>query len=751
MSKARKIIALLLTMVILSTAAVLTVNATAGEEEAAGADGASKITVHYKSESGTTPYIYYWNSLPVNIETEYPGKQMAKDTAQGEDWYSYTFNDLTKINMLFIENGEQSKELTRNTGEYWYANNRWYTRNPEFIDDIERTDFREETIYFVITTRFYDGDTGNNVHCWDDSKAGNPDSDPAWRGDFQGLIDKLDYIKALGFSAIWITPVVSNASGYDYHGYHAFDFTTVDPRYESSGATFQDLIDAVHEKGMKIVQDVVWNHTGNFGEAFLAPMFEKVYNDVKDLEDINSLVPIEGSEFAKSYPNYASLSADAQYQARLSIMKNTDGKDHDVNDYYHHSPDMGYESKIEQTGQIAGDCVDINTENQAVATYLTDTYMDYVNMGVDAFRLDTEKHINRWTLNSAYFPVFDKVENFYIFGEVCARVRDVWNHNIPSSSPPFFTWAETKSKWQNNWSTTDWEANYNNAYAHYDEHSNTSGVETSDNAFLNGNDYHTPDYSKSNGTGVIDFSMHWNFDNAGSAFRAGLAEDQYMNDSTWNVVYVDSHDYSPDSCQTVRFNFGTQTWAENLCLMFTFRGIPCLFYGSEIEFQKDQVIDVGPNAPLSTTGRAYFGDHLEGTVTATDFSEYTASGEVEETLNYPLAKHIQRLNQIRRAIPALQKGQYSTENVSGDMAYKRRYTDDTVDSFVCVSVTNAATFTNIPNGTYIDAVTGDVKNVTNGTLSIAASGKGNMRVYVLSSGGFDGISGKIGTDGTYLK
>ena len=76
---------------------------------------------------------------------------------------------------------------------------------------------------------------------------------------------------------------------------------------------------------------------------------------------------------------------------------------------------------------------------------------------------------------------------------------------------------------------------------------------------------------------------------------------------------------------------------------------------------------------------------------------------------------------------------------------------DTVDSFVCVSVTNAATFTNIPNGTYIDAVTGDVKNVTNGTLSIAASGKGNMRVYVLSSGGFDGISGKIGTDGTYLK
>lgn len=750
MSKARKIIALLLAIAVLVTGAVFTTSAAKAGEEEAAADSGSKIIVHYKSE-GAVPYIYYWNSLPVNIETQYPGKQMTKDTAQGTNWYTYTFNDLTKVNMLFIVNGEQSKELTRNTGEYWYANNRWYTKNPDNLDDIERTDFREESIYFVITTRFYDGDTGNNVHCWDDSQAGNPDSDPAWRGDFQGLIDKLDYIKALGFSAIWITPVVTNASGYDYHGYHAFDFNTVDVRYESDGATFQDLIDAVHEKGMKIVQDVVWNHTGNFGEAFLAPMFEKKYNTVQDLADISSMVPIEGSEFAKSYPNYDSLNGDAQYQARLSIMKNTDGKDHDINDYYHHSPDMGYESKIEQTGQMAGDCVDINTENQAVATFLTNSYMEYVNMGVDAFRLDTEKHINRWTLNSAYFPVFNKIENFYIFGEVCARVRDVWNHNIPSSSPPFFTWAETESQWMNNWSTTDWESNYENAYAHYDAHNNTSNVQTSDNAFLKGNNYHTPDYSKSNGTGVIDFSMHWNFDTAQEAYRAGLAEDRYINDSTWNVMYVDSHDYGPDSSQKVRYNSGTQAWAENLCLIFTFRGIPCLYYGSEIEFQKGQLIDVGPNAPLSTTGRAYFGDHLEGNVKATDFSEYTASGKVADTLNYPLAKHIQRLNKIRRAIPALQKGQYSTDNVSGDMAFKRRYTGDGVDSFVCVSVTNGATFTNIPNGKYIDAVTGDVKNVTNGTLSISAPGKGNMRVYVLSSNGFTGIDGQIGTAGTYLK
>lgn len=125
-------------------------------------------------------------------------------------------------------------------------------QNPEDMQEFDRVDMREDTIYFVITTRFYDGDTGNDVHCWDDSQANNPDSDPAWRGDFKGLIDKLDYIKALGFSAIWITPVVTNASGYDYHGYHAMDFSTVDVRYESDGATYQDLIDAAHERASRL-------------------------------------------------------------------------------------------------------------------------------------------------------------------------------------------------------------------------------------------------------------------------------------------------------------------------------------------------------------------------------------------------------------------------------------------------------------------------------------------------------------------
>ena len=87
-----------------------------------------------------------------------------------------------------------------------------------------RTDFRDESIYFVLTTRFYDGDKSNNAYCWDHSAAGNG-MDAEWRGDFKGLIEKLDYIKALGFTAVWISPVAENGSGYDYHGYHPIDFS----------------------------------------------------------------------------------------------------------------------------------------------------------------------------------------------------------------------------------------------------------------------------------------------------------------------------------------------------------------------------------------------------------------------------------------------------------------------------------------------------------------------------------------------
>ena len=67
---------------------------------------------------------------------------------------------------------------------------------------------------------------------------------------------------------------------------------------------------------------------------------------------------------------------------------------------------------------------------------------------------------------------------------------------------------------------------------HYGQYQEKSVPEKSTNAFLNGVTYHAPDYSKWNGTGVIDFTMHWNFENANKAFDIAKGEDHAFNDST---------------------------------------------------------------------------------------------------------------------------------------------------------------------------------------------------------------------------
>ncbi|CCK25026.1 secreted alpha-amylase [Streptomyces davaonensis JCM 4913] len=144
------------------------------------------------------------------------------------------------------------------------------------------TDPRKDPIYFVLTARFNDGDSSNNRGGSQHVKSGNAaNNDPMFRGDFKGLVQKLDYIKALGFSAVWITPVVLNRSDYDYHGYHGYDFYKVDPRLESAGASYQDLINAAHAKGMKIYQDVVYNHSSRWGAKGL---FTPTVYGVRDSE-----------------------------------------------------------------------------------------------------------------------------------------------------------------------------------------------------------------------------------------------------------------------------------------------------------------------------------------------------------------------------------------------------------------------------------------------------------------------------------
>ena len=652
----------------------------------------------------------------------------------------------------------------------------------EVSDESSTIDFREEQIYFVITTRFYDGDLSNNVHCWDENPATAAD-DPSWRGDFKGLIEKLDYIKALGFTAVWITPIVENCSGLDYHGYHAMNFSKVDKRYESVDVDFQDLINEAHARDMKIVLDVVFNHTGNFGEDYLAPMFVKDYIN-GDHEDIKSILQPHPNTLIKDYDAYLKAPGAVQYQTRLANMKNTDGVNHDIHNYYHHYGHGNWDTFSSQWMQIAGDCVDLNTENPYVLEYIVKAYSQYIEMGVDAFRIDTGKHIPRLVfnkhLNDAFMDAAANAGNdgFYMFTEVCARANEVVYRGTPNMSAFFYTWKESKDyPWDP--STTSWDnyimfetdmlqadlesgakmfahTNGNSAQQQGLDYAQGASIAefNSNNHLLDGNNYHPVDYSKNSRLNVIDFPMHWNFNSAKSAY--GVHHEDYLyNDATWNVVYVDSHDYSPSDDCFNRYNKGTDAWAENISLMFTFRGIPCLYYGSEIEFQAGAIIDKGPIITLAESGRAYFGDHIEGNVSTTGVGEWSnATGAMKETLESPLAKHLSRMGQIRQSIPALQKGQYSTDNCSGTMSFKRRYTEGATDSFVLVTISGDSTFTNLPAGKYIDVVTGDEQTIAEGgSITATCSGQGNARIYVLQNDTAKafGADGQIGSTGPYLK
>ena len=484
------------------------------------------------------------------------------------------------------------------------------------------------------------------------------------------------------------------------------------------------------------------------------------------------MVPYTQKDGGKLPDNYLSLPGGQQYATRLAQMKNTDGQNHDKNNYWHHvGNEWNWDDYSRWYGQIAGDCVDLNTENPAVSNYLVECYGKFIAMGVDGFRIDTGGHISRLTFNNSFIPQFEALAeqykekrnggDFFMYAEVCARERNVVYRNHENCSPFYYTWKESKNyAWDT--SETSWNnivvmegqkgdhTNINSTDQQGKDDMDDSSLPNSNNAFLNGNTYHTPDYSKNSQLSVIDFPMHWNFRTAGEAFGVKYG-DKYYNDATWNVVYVDSHDYAPDGApEGTRFNQSEETWAENLALMFTFRGIPCIYYGSEIQFKKGCVIDNGPNIALKETGRAYYGGYIKGDINVTDFAEYSnASGNIEQTLNHPLALHIQRLAKIRMAVPALRKGQYSTDGCSGSFAFKRRYTDATTDSYALVTISGGATFSNVLNGKYTDCVTGDVKNVTNGTLTVSCSGKGNLRVYVLDTDKTK-APGKVGVDGKYV-
>ena len=135
-------------------------------------------------------------------------------------------------------------------------------------------DWDESVIYFMVTDRFFDGNESNNTASGAQTY-GKDNAGLYHGGDFAGITQKLDYLEDLGINTIWITPIVENIPGVKvtgegaddvpynaaYHGYWASDFTKLNPTLGTE-EEFQTLIDQAHNRGIRIMVDIVVNHAG---------------------------------------------------------------------------------------------------------------------------------------------------------------------------------------------------------------------------------------------------------------------------------------------------------------------------------------------------------------------------------------------------------------------------------------------------------------------------------------------------------
>lgn len=239
----------------------------------------------------------------------------------------------------------------------------------------ERLPWDDQIIYFVMIDRFWNGDPLNDVQTPDGVEAGVENSKYNG-GDLKGLIERLDYIKELGATAIWITPPVAN-QWWDgsvqyggYHGYWARNFKAIDEHFGDL-ELYRDFIQAAHEKNIRVIQDIVVDHVGNY----------LIYDPVTLMGSVNE------QSIPTKKPTQYPFDQNDYYDPAQSALN-----------IYH------WPSEIENPDRFntaLSDLDDLNTENPIVIEALKDSYGFWIDQGIDGFRIDTSIYVE-----DAFWPLF---------------------------------------------------------------------------------------------------------------------------------------------------------------------------------------------------------------------------------------------------------------------------------------------------------------------------------------------------------
>ncbi|AWL11075.1 Cyclomaltodextrin glucanotransferase [Saliniradius amylolyticus] len=430
--------------------------------------------------------------------------------------------------------------------------------------------FASEAVYFLVTDRFVDGDPTNNHEDQGgdyptfDIELEGPDGRSAnvgyMGGDLKGVLNNAQFIKDMGFSAIWMTPLVDNpdqafAGGETiefggafkdggktgYHGYWGVNFFKLDEHYPSPDLGYKELNQKLEQEyGIKTVLDIVANHG--------SPSFT---------------MPVDQPEFGELYDKEGKLVADHQ-----NLKPSELDEANPLHDFFHREEDIMQLSNLDET-------------NPAVVDYFVEAYSQWIEQGADAIRIDTIKHVPHH-----FWKVF------------ADRIR--------AKYPNFFMFAESY----------DYNANFIAQHT-LEKNGNISVLD-----FPGQNAMSKVFSREGGGYGELEGYLH-------------LTHGPYNNPYELTTFY-DNHDMARLDATDKGF-INAHNW------LFTARGIPVVYMGSEMGYMRGTVEHQG--------NRNYYGQT-----------------NIDKAKQHPIRHNLARIAKVRQQLPALQRGLQVNLELAGDTA-----------------------------------------------------------------------------------
>ena len=348
------------------------------------------------------PPFWYAGMNLSSVQIMFYGKNIAQyDVAVSNNVVIENIRKTENPNYVFVTIDTKDVAPSELTFSFKNKNKVVFTKKYELKKRKENSKFRKsydssDMIYLIMSDRFANGNPNNDTTKETFEKSDRNKPGGRHGGDIEGIIKNLDYIKELGATAVWPTPICEdNDKEYSYHGYGQSDVYKIDPRY-GTNEDYVRLSAELHKRGMKNIMDYVTNHWGI--EHWM----------IKDLPTYDWL---------HQFPGYARTNDRKTTQSDPNASK--------------------IDAKICVDGWFVKSMPDLNQSNPLVINYLTQNaiwWIEYADL--DGFRVDTypyadKESIAKWTKN-----ITDEYPNFNIVGEAWMYTQaaiSYWQKDSPIS------------------------------------------------------------------------------------------------------------------------------------------------------------------------------------------------------------------------------------------------------------------------------------------------------------------------------